>query len=167
MSSSRRQYRASASLLPNEGLLPLLDILFSTIGILIVIMVVRSPSNEQAGIAYAVDGLLTCTDGKKWVFYTGANSAGITFPAREMDALFSKLANFPKLDLLVAFGATCFKMKDEFSDAFERARVTSERNTNKALKLARVAFAPLGSSPNAVQELLRRWSMDSPPKVRP
>ena len=148
-------------------MLPLLDILFSTIGILIVIMVVRSPSNEQAGIAYAVDGLLTCSDGKQWVFYNDANSAGITFPANELDALFNKLANLPKLDLLVAFGATCFKMKDEFSDAFEKARVTTEKKTNKALKLARVAFAPLASSPNAVQELLDQWSMKLSPKAQP
>jgi len=166
VSFSKRQYRLNESLLPNDGMLPLLDILFSTIGILIVIMVVRSPNNERAGIAYAVDGLLTCADGKQWVFYNDASSSGSSFSTDQMDALFVELGSYPRMDLLVAFGAACFNMKDAFSEAFEAARAITEKNADKSLKLARVAFVPLADSPSAVQELLDRW-LEAPPGMRP
>lgn len=160
MSSHGQHRRGTPQLLPSKGMLPLLDILFATIGILIVIMVVRSPDNKQTGIAYSVDALLICTDGVHWSFYQKPSLPPISFPGNDMDALFSKLGNYPKLNLLVAFSAKCFRMKDNFTNRFEAARAMSSKSLETTLRLARVVFMPLEDSPQAVQNLINRWSKE-------
>ena len=149
--------RAASISMFGDGLLPLLDILFATIGILIVIMVIRNPGSEQHGISHKVDLLLACNDGKAWVLYSDPKTEGIRYPSSEMNSLYDVLGGYPKLNLLVAIGSACFKMKAQFMDSFESRRMTESKPEKGHLKLVRVAFMPLSDSPESITRLRDRW----------
>jgi len=133
-------------------LLPLLDLLFATIGILIVVMLVQRIASVEVGRSYATDAVLACEGRAEATLYAAPDAAGQRVKLN-IDALTSALAGIARkaqVNVLVGIAAACASDYDLF-DRVAR-RLAQERN-----QLFRFAFVPMEPPQETLDRILRAW----------
>lgn len=145
----------ATELLGGVQLLPFLDIVFSLVGIFLVVFVLQS-IHEQARTGLAgVDELMICEDGRSVWLHAHPGADPLEIPAPRLRDLKEYLpASETVGNLSFAFGAGCFATKLSFQRAFAQFSQDLQRQGGVTRRLN---FRPLGSEPDAGQALLDRW----------
>ena len=150
--------RVSIPLTQGISLLPFLDIIFSLIGIFIVVFALQEIVESRSDRLAAVDTLITCTDGRSFDLYTDPGTEPMRFERTGLGALFEQLTAAPGVkNLVFAFSSACFNERDRFQREFARFSdlLGQRRDTEKPS--FRLVYRPLSSAPEAVADLLERW----------
>ena len=142
------------------SLLPFLDIIFSLIGIFIVVFALQQIIESQSARLAAVDTLITCVDGRSFDFYSDPEAEPVSFERTGLGVLFEQLTAAPGVkNLVFAFSAACFNERNRFQREFARfSALLGQRPGSEAEKSGfRLVYRPLSSAPEAVADLLGRW----------
>ena len=140
------------------SLLPFLDIIFSLIGIFIVVFALQQIIESQSARLAAVDTLITCGDGRNFDLYADPGAEPVRFERTGLGALFGQLAAVPGVkNLVFAFSSACFNERDRFQREFARFSDLLGQRPGAEKPSFRLVYRPLSSSPEAVADLLGRW----------
>ena len=140
------------------SLLPFLDIIFSLIGIFIVVFALQQVVESQSARLAAVDSLITCTDGRGFDLYADPKATPVRFQRTGLDALFDQLATAPGVkNLVFAFSSVCFNERDRFQREFARFSDLLGQRPDAEKPSFRLIYRPLPSAPEAVADLLGNW----------
>lgn len=142
------------------GMLPFLDIVFSLVGIFLVVFVLQSIAPQpQQGLA-GVDELILCEDRRELRYYPHPGADPVSVSSARLEILFTELA--PRqtvVNLSFAFNQDCFSAKASFERAFAEFSQSLERD---GALTRRLNFRPLSSEAGAGEALLARWRGESP-----
>ncbi len=150
--------KTSDPLVPRLSLLPFLDLVWSFVGILVVIFALQSPNPPHSGRPLAVDLLAICQrDGEVWL-YRDPQAAPRLYPDPELGRLLEDLA-IPvegTRNLVFAFSRDCLTTRRLFEESFGHFTTrTRPEAPNRAV--VRLVLRPLAASPQAAEQLVEAW----------
>ena len=149
----------SADPLQRLSMLPFLDIIFSMIGIFIVVFALQEVIRSEAARQPAVDHLLICTDDRELQLYLTPDTTPLNFSRVQLPALFDALAIHSGgiRNLVFAFSRDCFNTQRLFERAFAKFTALARDQANGPKTVFRLAFRPLATDPEALEDLLNTW----------
>ncbi len=147
------------------SLLPLVDIVFGTIGVFTVVFAVQNVLEAKVGIQPGVDSIVTCVEGDRLTAHwrDGATAPSVP-PDRSLDLL-KALGNTerPLRSIMLALGDECEDARRQFLKAFEQyMNITRKPAASdfKAPSYVMLELYPIGNAA-AGQALLERWRSDA------
>jgi len=150
--------RQSGQIAPSLSLLPFLDIIFSLIGIFIVVFALQQTVESKAERLAAIDILAVCEHDATIVLYPAADAQPISFDRSRLAALFEHLGQARGVENLVfAFSRDCFNTKHLFERQFARFAALPRQAVDTPESVFRLSYRPLASHEQAVAELLADW----------
>ncbi|MEZ5583646.1 MAG: MotA/TolQ/ExbB proton channel family protein [Candidatus Competibacteraceae bacterium] len=151
-----RRYPADSAAGQALNLLPFLDIIFSMIGIFIVVFALQEVMEKTEGHQSAIDHLVICTNDELMQLYPAEHAQPIDFTATQIPALLETLGQQAGIrNLVFAFTRSCFNTQNRFQREFFRFTARLREARNKAV--FRLTFRPLSEQPGAVETMLSTW----------
>ena len=140
-------------------LLPFLDIVFSTLGVFIIVFVLQEIGHHEAGRQATIDSLIVCTSDQDLVLYLAPHTPPRAFAFAQLPLVFETLTtDGPGIrNLVFAFTSACLGMRQPFEDAFTRFTALNRREGPPAAAAFRLTFRPLSAHPETVEQLLHTW----------
>ena len=150
--------RNAASFFPGLTLLPFLDIIFSMIGIFIVVFALQKIISSEAGRLPQVDFIVVCAEDRMVNLYTQAETAPRPFSRLQFPELFTFLSQQQGVkNLVFAFTRDCFNTQAIFDREFNRFTALLGSQSVADTTVFRLSFRPLSTRPTAIAELLAIW----------
>lgn len=155
---TRRVYRNATPL----NMLPFLDIIFSMIGIFIVVFALQEVIRSEAARQPSVDHLVICTQDSEFQLYLSPTVDPLRFNRVQLSAFFKTLAaqGGGVRNLVFAFSQDCFNTQRRFEREFARFTALTRDQPVSAKPVVRLAFRPLSAQENAAEKLLDTWRGD-------
>lgn len=153
--------RRTGTAAPEAGgglqLLPLLDLLFATIGILIVVMLVQRIASVEVGRPYATDAMLACTGETAAVLHPGPGAEPIPLDLTEdsLSRALARVSEKARVNVLVGLAASCASRYN----VFERV---SQRLSAERRQLFRFSYVPMEPPEETLDGILREWRGEPP-----
>lgn len=139
-------------------LLPFLDLVFATIGILVVIFALQETARHASGRQLAIDALILCQETDQVTLYVDPEAAPAVYRPHQFPALLETLGGAGEVrNLVFALTADCFATRRAFEDAFARFSALPHQDRGPGRALARLAYRPLSAHPEAAEALLSSW----------
>ncbi len=140
------------------SLLPFLDIIFSSIGIFIIVFVLQNSISNTRSHALAVDALVICTSDHQVDFYPDRHAKPVHFNDVQISLLFDSLVRQDGhiRNLVFAFTRNCFESRWRFENEFSKFTALFYERQNEKVTF-HLAFRPLSTQPDAVLDLLAMW----------
>ncbi len=155
---TRRAYHNETPL----NMLPFLDIIFSMIGIFIVVFALQEVIRSQAAKQPNVDHLVICTQDSEFQLYLSPTTEPLRFNRVQLSAFFKTLAaqDGGVRNLVFAFSRDCFNTQRRFEREFARFTALNRDQPVSTKAAVRLAFRPLSAQENAAEQLLNTWRSD-------
>lgn len=143
------------------SLLPFLDIVFSAIGIFVVVFALQNIVEARDGTPARIDSIISCIDGKRLTAHWPNGTPGPTSGSAESFELLRELAESerPFRSLMFAMTAACLDARRNFLKGFDRFTEFSEVGDPTAESgpmTVLLEFYPLGDAEDE-QRLLEEW----------
>ena len=150
--------RHAASFIPGLTLLPFLDIIFSMIGIFIVVFALQEMVSSEAGRLPQVDFIVVCAEDRMVSLYSQAEIQPKPFSRLQFPELFTFLSQQQGIkNLVFAFTRDCFNTQAIFDREFNTFTALLGNQSIGDKTVFRLTFRPLSSRPTAITELLAAW----------
>jgi hypothetical protein len=158
---SRRPVQFAAAL----TLLPFLDIVFSTIGVFVIVFVLREVvrAPQEGGRRPAIDSLIVCTSDRDLTLYLTPHAPPRAFTAVQLPQVFEAFTadGGGIRNLVFALTRDCIGMRQQFEEALANFTALHRRQRERAAAAVRLAFRPLAEHPAAAAQLLAAWRGES------
>lgn len=140
-------------------LLPFLDLVFATMGILVVIFALQHSALQASGRQLAIDALILCQREDQATLYADPAAAPAVYRTHQFPALLESLSGGDQgvRNLVFALTADCFATRRAFEEAFARSTALPLQERRPGRALVRLAYRPLSAQPGAAEALLSAW----------
>jgi len=141
------------------SIMPFLDIIFSTIGILIVVFALQEIISNKDRRQPMIDHLIICTEDNRLQLYLNPDVKPVLFNNLQVPALLETLAvqQTGVRNLVFALTSACFNTQRLFEQEFTKfATLANDRQASEKT-VFRLIFRPLSVQAGAVQQLLDEW----------
>lgn len=145
---------------PRIILLPFLDIIFSTIGIIVVFLAQFIIRQERPQFLHETDHLIICSEIDHATLYLSRTLPAIDISSTEFADIIPQISDTTTgvTNLVFAFDEDCLQLRNVFHTHYREAiRIAESEESTGPTTLFRLRDWPLGSHPSAATELENRW----------
>ena len=156
---SRLRSRRAVAPVAALTMLPFLDIVFSTIGVFVIVFVLQELVHRDGNRWPTIDRLLVCTSDWELALYPTPNAKLLAFTVPQLSLVFEALTTEGEgiHNLVFAFTRDCIGLRQRFEGEFAKFTALRRSQRDRPEAAWRLTFRPLSGHPEAVEHLLGAW----------